>query len=95
MKIIYRDIAEYETNEKKSQLCAASLSLRVCEDKAGILSTTSMQEGQPTMALTMALTPMGSLEFPTNLMFIESKKKLEYTETQRHKLNTAQEYLHI
>lgn len=67
--------------KRKSQLCAASLSLRVCEDKAGILSTTSMQEGQPTMALTT----MGSLEFPTNLMFIESKKKLEYTETQRHR----------
>lgn len=52
------------------------------------------QEGQ----LTMALTPMGSLEFPTNLMLIESKKKLEYTETRRKmckRLNTAQEYLHI
>lgn len=57
----------------------------MCEDQAGILCTASMQEGQPTMALTMALTPMGSLEFPTNLMFIESKKKLEYTETQRHR----------
>lgn len=71
MKIIYRDLAEFETNQKKSQVCVASLLL----SHSGFVRIKLV--GQLTMVLTMALTPMGSAEFPTNLMFVESKKKLE------------------